>query len=187
MIQYEFKAHGKWLAIAGFTDAHVNDLDSLLRKLRESTGANVQLFDANKIAGPDHLYFACLNALEAFKNNANISKSIDFEILLYASGQRQIKRAIEMLGVSASTRNVAVVYLSNDLKPIKDSETKLSQLIGTPNDSVLAVGPDKVNKIVETFSISKREMEVVGRKGMGVEEVLSRLVVERVALLRVQL
>ncbi len=75
---------------------------------------NIQFFDAELIATQEHLYFAVLNALQAFKNKTNLSKSPAMETMLYASAQRQIQKAIECCGIKPQTKNMAVAIIGED-------------------------------------------------------------------------
>jgi len=45
----------------------------------------VQLFDASLVTTWEHLYFAALDSLTAFRNRENISRSLAMETMLYAS------------------------------------------------------------------------------------------------------
>jgi tRNA threonylcarbamoyladenosine modification (KEOPS) complex Cgi121 subunit len=73
-----------------------------------------QLFDADLVATWQHPYFAALNALAAFKSGRNLSNSVAVESALYASAQRQIKKALSFIGVRAASRNVAVLVVGGD-------------------------------------------------------------------------
>ena len=73
------------------------------------TGLTVQLFDASAIAGLDHLRSAAMHALRAFERKSMRSSSLGMEMLLYASGRRQIKDAVAVAGINDRTRNVAAV------------------------------------------------------------------------------
>ena len=85
---------------------------------KENTeNVELQFFDANLIATQQHLYFAALNALQAFQNKTNISKSLAMETMLYASAQRQIQKAIQRCGIKPQTTTMAVIIIGE--KPSK--------------------------------------------------------------------
>ena len=73
----------------------------------------------NLIATQEHLYFAVLNALQAFQNKTNISKSLAMETMLYASAQRQIQKAIQRCGIKPETTSMAVIIIGEDPTQIK--------------------------------------------------------------------
>ena len=99
MLQY-IKEYGKYVEITGYRNIEFDKAEIFLKANRKQTRQNVdiQFFDAELIATQEHLYFAVLNALQAFKNKTNLSKSPSMETMLYASAQRQIQKAINRAG-----------------------------------------------------------------------------------------
>ena len=107
----------KYITLAGFRDAKIMDIGLLFDSLRKEVGdMQVQLFDARFVAGWKHLYFATLNALNAFANKQNISKSLAVESLLFASAQKQISVSVEMLGVKTHSTQIVVLLVSDKKK-----------------------------------------------------------------------
>ena len=75
--------YDKYFALAGFERVKITNMKTLLTSIRKRIrDASVQFFDADLIAGWEHIYFATINALKAFKNKTNISKNLPFECLL---------------------------------------------------------------------------------------------------------
>ena len=68
----------KRIAIIGFSSVKIENINTFLDQFRKETQAPIQFFDAKKIAGPQHLYFAALNTLNAFKKKINISNNLSF-------------------------------------------------------------------------------------------------------------
>ncbi|MEJ2241394.1 MAG: hypothetical protein P8Y18_04550, partial [Candidatus Bathyarchaeota archaeon] len=69
----------KQITIIGFRNVKITNIDKFLEKFRNENENNViQFFDAEYVAGHHHLFFAALNALQAFKHKANISINILF-------------------------------------------------------------------------------------------------------------
>ena len=172
------------IATLGFTNVKIEDVDAFLEGFRtKKTGATVQLFDANNIAGPSHLYFAAVNALNTFAKKTNISNNLEVEALLFASAQRQITKAVEMLGLKKGTSQVAVLIFAENSKQRTDYINLITKLIpGTRDDSVLSLSPEKMQNIKKLFEISELEFEAC-LKNEGQEETLIDLVIERMALL----
>jgi tRNA threonylcarbamoyladenosine modification (KEOPS) complex Cgi121 subunit len=56
-----------------------------------------------------------------------ISKSLSMEVLLYAAAQRQIKKAITLLGVKKTTKDVAGVLLGKKSKELIDTSRQLQE------------------------------------------------------------
>jgi len=180
--------YAKYVEITGFSNAKIEDAAEFLKAVRkEKKTPCVQFFNAELVATWEHLYFAALNALLAFRNKMNISKNIAMEVMLYASAQRQIRKAIAFIGVKRGSANVAVAIVGENPDSVKTALHAVSKLIGAaPNDAVLELSKSKVLSIRRAFEISEKELETVMKKN-NLEEALVDLVVERMALLSTQL
>lgn len=174
-----------WCAsIGGFRDTHAADVDALLFKVGEKVSPSpFQLFNADRVAGWGHLYFAAVNAVNAFEGGTAISRSLAMEALLYSSCQDQISRALELLGVSPRMKRVALLVFAKSRKEAEGAFARASHLLGVADDSVLDVDDEKFEEIKGIFGISDRELDAVGGPR---EEALTWLVVERGALLPIQ-
>ena len=67
--------------------------------------------DADAIAGKEHLQHGIIHAMNAFKRGDNLAKDLGIEILLRTSGQRQISKAFDILGLKEGNMNIAVVMI----------------------------------------------------------------------------
>jgi len=177
----------RYVAAAGFRNVKIGDVNSFFSMVRSKVGdANFQFFDANLIAGWEHLYFAALNALNAFKNKINISKSVAVETLLYASAQRQIEKAVELIGIKPGSSQVAVLVVAETEQKADSTLNAVSELVmGERDDSALKLTDEKVKGIKELFGISDLELEAKLEKGLE-KEALIDLVIEHMALLATQ-
>jgi len=179
------ESFNQYLVVAGFKNVKIVDMNKFFAAIKEKIGsAVVQFFDANLIAGMDHLRFAALNALNAFKNRVNISNSLAMETLLYASAQHQIKDALKLLGIKPSGGRVAVLVLAETQKQassILDSVSKL--LRGERDDSVVEFSNEKVDGLKRLFQISEVELEAKTERKGAEKEALLDLVIEHMALL----
>lgn len=174
-----------YAVIVGFEDVKVADIEDLFKQIRPlSSETIIQLFDASLIAGEEHLYFAALNALTAFKNRTNISNSIAVEILLYASAERQITEAFKKLGVKPETRNIAAIILSKQPKQADSTIRLLSRLLGgRRNDSVVELSENKLEKVKALFAVSELELQTKQGAACSALQALKDLVIEHMALL----
>jgi tRNA threonylcarbamoyladenosine modification (KEOPS) complex Cgi121 subunit len=182
------KEYGKYVEITGYKNVEFAVAEGFLKDNRKINNQKIaiQFFDADLIATGQHLYFAVLNALEAFKNKTNLSKSIAMETMLYASAQRQIQRAIQQSGIKPETTKMAVVIIGEDEAPIKLVLDEISAVVGSqPDESVLEVSTSKEKRIQKAFQISEKETEIV-IKNKNRCEALVNLVVEHMALLATQ-
>jgi KEOPS complex subunit Cgi121 len=178
---------GKHMILEGFKNIRVTDTEKLFILVKDQAkDCCIQLFDASLIAGFDHLYFAALNALKAFETRKSISKDLAVEILLYATGQHQISKAIQLLGVKPSSRDVAVLILAATHEKALEALEKTSQLLqGDRNDGILDMTEKKIPKIRATFEIKDSEIKATMRKSE--EQAITSLLIERAALLATQI
>lgn len=188
MLKY-IEETGKYVEITGFRNILIGDAKEFLKAVRKEKQQRVwvQFFDAELVATWQHLHFAVLNALLAFKNERNISKSVAMEAMLYASAQRQIRRAIALMGVKCDSANVAVVIIGESLDSVKVVLSAVSEAIGAePDGTVLELSRKKAQRIREAFGITEKELKAVMEKN-NVEQALVKLVIERMALLSTRL
>jgi len=176
----EIKGSGWAVCIGGFRGVSVGDVDELLARVGEAVSPHVfQLFDADRVAGWDHLRFAAVNALKAFEAGASVSKSLAMEVLLYASCQDQISQAFDILGISPSTERVALLVMGKGSE-LERAFKRAAGLIGAEDDAVLEVDDEKFQELMRIYSVSDLELEAVcGPRGAA----LTRLLIERGALL----
>ena len=180
---------GKYLEITGFRNLSIEDAEDFVKAARKGVPQSiwVQFFNAELVASWQHLYFAVLNALLAFKNKSNISKSVAMEAMLYASAQRQIRKAIELIGVKCASANVAVVVIGESAESVESVLSAVSKHVDKEtNDSVLELSKEKLHSIREAFGITKTELETVMEKDNDMDALVN-IVIERVALLSTQL
>ena len=188
MLKY-IEEYAKYVEITGFRNVKIEANAEFLKAIRKEQQQNtaVQFFDAELVATWQHLYFAVLNALMAFKNKRNISKNVAIEIMLYASAQRQIRKAIDLIGVEPESANVAVVIIDESPSSVKSVLSAVSKRVGKETDeTVLEFSKEKMLSIRRAFGISAKELETVLEKN-NVEQALVDMVVERAALLSTQL
>ncbi len=141
----------------------------------------IQLFNADSIAGSVHILYAAVNALKTFKQGRNIAQSLDVEVLLYVSTQRQIRKALEITGLQNDSTKVAAAIIADDDHRLAEALGKLEAFMpGLRDDSVLDISEDKRRRLMELYDISQLELETVGS---GVVDALSWLIIEKCALL----
>lgn len=181
----EFKKH---IAIAGLRTPKIEDVDEFLETLNKAKlpHSEIQFFDASLVATWEHLYFATLNALTAFKTKANISKSLAMETMLYASAQHQISRAMQIIGIKPSTKTMVLLIIGENADAAESVlQTVLEYTGAQTDDDVLELSEDKMEVIRKAFGITELELATI-QKGRCVEKALTDLVIERMALLATQ-
>jgi KEOPS complex subunit Cgi121 len=146
----------------------------LIRAIRDLQSRHrliAQALDARLVVSERHIQFAAEKALSALSDGRNIANDPGMEIMRYASGERQIERALAM-GVSDQTGRIALVMARVDGRGEWPDDRELCQIIEPDGKSSL-FDPGAVKDI---FNISSQELQAVG------EERMEDLVIERVAL-----
>ncbi|MCX8154110.1 MAG: KEOPS complex subunit Cgi121 [Candidatus Bathyarchaeota archaeon] len=188
MLRY-IEEMGKYVEITAFRNVEIANVEDLLKALDRIKQKHVwvQVLDAERVATWQHLYFAVLNALIAFKNKRNLSKNLAMEVMLYASAQRQIQKAVNIIGLKQDSKNIAAVIVGDDQNAVKAGLAAVADAVGGIHDeSILELSEEKVLRLRETFTISEQELEAVKRKDDS-EQALVKLIIERVALLATRL
>ena len=175
----------KYVEIAGFRNVKIKDAEGFLKKIQKKKLSNVetQFFDAEFVASWEHLYFAVLNALTAFKNKENISKSVMMETMLYASAERQIRKAVELLGIKPETSKTALLIVGQSPETVESALRTISASVdGQHDDRVLELSERKRRIIQKAFGILNSEFKTIIKKD-DLEKALTNLVIEHMALL----
>ncbi len=163
--------------------ATVSEFLAVLSQIAQEYAVTIQAMDATLIASEDHIKAAVDKAVRAVAKNQGITSDLGLEILLYASGRRQIGRALAM-GVTEGEKKVAVVIVDaegrRDLEVVAEDVKRATGLVEMPLQD-LEVDPNEEKKehLKRFFAITEAELNAVG------EEKLKLLVLERVALLDV--
>jgi tRNA threonylcarbamoyladenosine modification (KEOPS) complex Cgi121 subunit len=184
-VPHFFEEFNVYTEITGFKGASFERADVYLKDNRKigSQKVWVQFFNSALIATHEHLYFAVLNALYAFKNNVNFSKNLAVETMLYASSQHQIQKAIQLIGLKADVSEIAVVIIGETVEQVKAVLNDLTvHLHAELCDDVLCLTQKKSALIKQVFNITPLMLEVAA-KGRGDDLALVDLVIEKVALL----
>jgi tRNA threonylcarbamoyladenosine modification (KEOPS) complex Cgi121 subunit len=185
----QLEEFGKYVEITGFRGVKIKDIKAFADAVSSElpNGVEVQFFNADLVSSWTHLNFAIINALLAFQTGRNISKSIAVESVLYASAQRQIKKAIEQIGLKPGSERAALLVIGGDANSVKVGFKAVSQRLGMePDETVLELSETKVKRIKNEFDISDAELQVVSSKS-NLDQALVDLVIERVALLSTRL
>lgn len=178
-----------FLFAQGFKKANVTDSETILRDLRGSfRGVDLQLLRADRVAGKEQVIFAARNAFDSFQSKDRRTKHLSMEFLLFASGEHQIIEAIKLLGVTMSSRELALVGLSeNGLDSNILSDKAMESVKGIPDDTVLQVETrKKMEDLKRAYNIPNAELNASKMPGEEDGSVLKRLIIERSALLALE-
>jgi KEOPS complex subunit Cgi121 len=161
--------------------ADVQDIDAMLKTLAiidKRSQTIGQIFDADRIAGKEHLVHAAKMALTAQATHMNFADSLNIELVCWVSGLRQIARAFDRVGVRKGCNHVAVLTIGKSREEIKRAQKEtLRELNLDRDDKVLDVDSNKISMLMKVFNISKKELEIAP---------IEKLVLEKIALLSLQ-
>jgi KEOPS complex subunit Cgi121 len=169
------------LFVAGIKPKDPGAYMEAIKAISSFPGVSAQLLDAKSVAGQEHIVSAALLAVRAWSEKRNTSRTPATEVLLYASGKRQIKEAIAGFGVTAHSKGWVVIALSNSLSKIVALSNKLGK-IGTPDNTLLELTGDKIATVIEKFGISKEEISTIEPLFGSTVKALQALVMEKVAI-----
>jgi KEOPS complex subunit Cgi121 len=127
---------------------NIQDTDDFLKKVgsfAKNNGLVIQVVDANLVYGKNHLISAANHASRAMERKTNTTNSLEMEILLYASGERQLKLAIPKMGVKENGTKVAFVLVGDKIYS-KIIDEFLSILSLSRDDKVLEGNEDTLKK-----------------------------------------
>jgi tRNA threonylcarbamoyladenosine modification (KEOPS) complex Cgi121 subunit len=169
------------MSIGGFNNVTIGFIEDFLSNLETMIKPCLfQVFDADSVAGWQHLYISTVNAVKAFERGYAISRRIAIEALLYASCQDQISMALKVMGISSSTKKIALLILATKKQAVKEAFAKVEKTLGFPDDSVLEINENKFHKLKDRFGIGDLEFSTIGGSSY---DALTRLILERGALL----
>ncbi|HSO26054.1 MAG TPA: KEOPS complex subunit Cgi121 [Methanobacteriaceae archaeon] len=149
------------IKVMGFK-SYINDVKSTLERvnaLEKNLSCMIQLLDARGIAGKEHVYNAVLHALNSFKRKNNIANDLGMEICVRASAQRQISRAIEILGLKTGPMDICVVLVGCKSSSVDMNVENLFNDIFDRDDSVLE--PDE-NILKDIYGLKNDELHILG-------------------------
>ncbi|MEA3143311.1 MAG: hypothetical protein QOG31_635 [Thermoplasmata archaeon] len=87
-------------------------LEDILFEARKSGRiAPLQVVRADRVVGPDHLRSAALHAHRAFKEGRAQADTLEVEFLRYLAGERQIRKALDKMGLPEACPAAVAVAL----------------------------------------------------------------------------
>ncbi len=148
------------IKIMGF---HANIIDvkltlDIINKINKNSSCTIQLLDARGIAGKEHILNAVIHAINSFKRKNNIANDLGMEICVRASAQRQISRAIEILGLKKGPMEICAVFVDCELNKEYNIENQINDIFER-DDGVLE--PDKII-LNDIYGLENEKIHVSG-------------------------
>jgi len=130
---------------------------------------NLQLLDSSLLFGLEHVVLAMEKAEQDVRCGCGVSDDFFVETLVRASGQRQIKKAMEMFGLRSSREFVLISETPQDrlLKDLGAIEMEIE------------LDRERMERLKKAYRISELEMRAVSDDDA---EAIKALIEERIAL-----
>ena len=184
--QLEDESNGEVIGITELHNSNNLKQDELIQLANSlsSDSLTIQLMNGLLIADETHLLSAAQNAINAKKGEYMLSRSLDMEIIVFASAQRQIGRALDALGVYDGLDEIAVVVVGTDTSSVEDSIQDLAGKIGREVIPAFAVTNERIDRIKDHYQISDKEIGAISDSDKIESQLtaLSRCLVSRVSL-----
>jgi len=153
---------------------NISNIDEFLGKINsfcEKNSIVIQVFNAQMIFGDNHLVSAYEHAKRAFEQKTNTTNSLAMEIMLYTSGERQLKLAIPKIGVKKGQADIAFILIGDKITD-KLIDELLEKLSLKRDDKVLEGDINTLKK----FGLKESEIKTVSKDKYG------DLILEKIAL-----
>ncbi|MCK4484605.1 MAG: hypothetical protein KAU89_07250 [Candidatus Thorarchaeota archaeon] len=175
-----------WAGIAELFNSSHTGKDALIKLAseREEDIYAIQFLDSSLIVSIGHLLSAAQNAVNAWKGDYMLTRGLDAEVLVYASTQRQIGRAIENLGIHDGLQSIALAVVGGDKKAVRDVITKMVNKVGEEVKPAFVPDRERLERIMHHYGINEKEVKALTDSD-EVEiwaEALSKCVVSRVSI-----
>lgn len=151
----------------------VPDLLSTIRDIAGQSRTRIVCLNAEMMAGRRHAEEAIRQAIRAEKEGTMTARSLEMEVMLYASGQRQTSLAMRF-GLHEGVMPAWIGIIPNST-----IAWDLLQSFATPVPDEEGIPESRIPVLQELFGITDAEIKTVGK------ERIADLVIERTALLNI--
>lgn len=158
-----------------------SEFQETLKQIRSYQGASVQVLSSDAIAGKEHILAAFTLSARSWSNNRMVAHNPATEMLLFASGQRQIKCALEKVGINNQSKGWVIIAISNSRLVLKSLYDELMK-IGRESEELIELTDGKIPILMEKFGITDKELSIAERLYGSKSAALKSLVLERVSL-----
>ncbi len=180
----------KFIGIAGLIIKEKFEVEDLIRRIKSIANKHnviIQAVDSRAIISLRQVFSAVFKALRAFHDGRNTCEKLEIEFLLYLSGKRQIRDAIEAIGIKGNMERIALIVIGESYDDVNSTIIDvLNNINGIIDSSFLEFNEDKLKFLRKVFEISDNEINAIKRSDLSLLEIIERLIIERGALIDVQ-
>ncbi len=148
----------------------------------------IQFLDASLIVDSTHLLSASQNALNAWNGEYAISRSLALEIVVYASTQKQIGKALDLFGVKDKMDSITLVVVGVTTERVENGINDLVSKIGTEIKNPFDMDNARLSRLMEYYGVTPTELEALteSKATNDLQQALSKCVASRVSLVAVE-
>jgi len=161
--------------------ANIEDIPGLIETLDEidsKYGTISQVFDADFIAGKNHILQASRLALDSLERGRAFANDPSIELTCWTAGMRQINKSLDRVGVKEDSERIAIVTIGEDVEKVKKAQDDTVEEISMDlDDDVLDIDEEKEKNLTDAYSLSEDQLETHS---------IDELVIEKVALLSLE-
>jgi len=163
-----------------------NNAETMLKKL-SSNKTNfpiISIISLKPIISIEQIESAIHHSLKAFENNSNTAKSIQLEMLLFLSAQKQLNKALELMQLNGKDE-VALIGFGKNKKQVLNEIKSLEKSINfTQKNGLIEKNLKKnFNQLKKLFNISDTEIKILSEKNKF--DGLQKIVLEKIALTKI--
>ena len=139
------------------------------------------------IANNLHLLSAAQNAINAWSGNYMIARSLDVEIIVYASAQRQIHLALETMGVKDGLDTITVVIIDQSEENVTNVLADIFNEVGEEIQPPFLPSEEKISRLLKFFDIKEEELRYFLTSNTPADrtQALARCIASRVSLVAI--
>jgi KEOPS complex subunit Cgi121 len=159
---------------------NIQNVESFLAKIldfEQKYNMIIQVFNADMIYGINHILSSVEHAKRAMERKTNTTNTFNKEILLYSSGERQIRLAITKMGVREGENKIVFIFIienkSIKTKMINHLIEEMLKLLSLDRNDAIIEG-DK--SVLKRFGIDENEIKTVPDDKYG------DLILEKIAM-----
>lgn len=145
----------------------MEEIENILKKIREVTSIQFQIFNAKFLISPIQIEAAFINALLSIEAGKNIAKNLALEVLLKMAADTQISNAIKKIGIKKSTKYLGLYLIGHSIKELEENANRILEKIdGEIVDENEILKIHKRKDILDIYNIKEKDIESIYKDGI---------------------
>ena len=165
------------------------DTDQLLEIARDLSKSVLafQFFNSSMIIDEFQLLSSAQNAVHAMQGDYMISRTLDVELAIYSSAQRQIGIALDTMGVKDNLSTLGIVCIDENEAKVRKCLEVVTVRVGSSISPMFIPTLEKINSLMRVFGVSERELDqfIEGDNIISKSRALSKCIVSRISMVAI--